>query len=120
MTKRYYFNNDSYIEYSPCDCCDYEGDNEIVMECYNLDNDRHPDVFQSGSAHSLEECYEQVLQWEGILSSDNNLDTHNQEWREGMDWEEALLYLEGLMVDNKLQVEIEKTHYDDSCGGVYP
>lgn len=103
--KRYYFNNDSWIDSPICDCCDYE----ILEEVYNLDRDKHPDIFQNGSSHSLEECYEQVLEWEGIIPN-----------YEGMDCEEALLYLEGLMEKNGLQVDIEKTHYEDSCGGVYP
>ncbi len=92
--KRYNFVDDSYYTSSGCDCC--EG---LWTECYNLDTDSHPEVFQNGSAHSIDECLEQVLEWEGILEDG---------WRtEDMNWEEESLYLDSLMEENGLQVAID-------------
>jgi hypothetical protein len=72
MTKTYHFIDDSYI-YSVCDCC---GPTE--MPVFNIDRDMHPDFpVEYGSAHSVEECMEQVLMAEGVLSEDCRDDVFN-------------------------------------------
>lgn len=93
--KRYHFLDYSWTDTPACDCCDYEE----LMECYNIDYSLHPEVIQNGSAHSIEDCYEQVLEWEGILKED---------WREDdMNWKEEALYLEDLMWSNGLQIAVD-------------
>lgn len=93
----YTFNNDSWIDTPVCDCCHYED----LMEVFNIDRDKHPEFYQNGSAHSLDECFEDVLIHEEILEED---------WSSGdpdMNWEEELLFLQDLMEKNRLQVRIE-------------
>lgn len=61
-TKIYYFYDDSWYADPACDCC--EG---MWMDCFNIDQERHPDFVQNGSAYSIEGCMEAVLIHEGIL-----------------------------------------------------
>lgn len=63
--KDYHFIDDSYT-YSVCDCCD-----PTEMPVFNIDRDMHPNFpVEYGSAHSDDECMEQVLLAEGILTED--------------------------------------------------
>lgn len=96
--KRYYFNNDSYTETPICSCCDYEE----LMECYNINHEEHPEIIQNGTSHSIEECYQQTLEWENIP----------YEITDDMNWEEGELYLQELMERYGLQIVIEEYEND--------
>ena len=85
MIKTYYFIDDSWFD-NPCDCC--EG---IWMDCYNIDHTEHPEFFQNGSAHSLEDCWRDVLEYEGVI---------------GEDFEGCSQELKRLMLANNLRVVI--------------
>ena len=63
MIRTYYFYDDSFLASNGCSCCE-----PMEMECYNIDSDEHPDFsICFGSAHSYEDCMEQVLMHEGII-----------------------------------------------------
>lgn len=111
MTKRktYYFNNDSWIDTPACDCCDYE----YLMEVFNIDLDEHPDFDQNGSAHSIEECFADVLVFEGVIGSDWQSDYYD------LDDEEQYLFFMTLLEKHNLQVRIEKMDNPDEYD-VYP
>lgn len=83
------------------------------MECYNLDNNEHPDIVQNGSALSIDRCMEQVLEWEGIIDD-------QRQWVEvnGIEnWEEEWECLSKMMEDNSLQVIIQ---WEDDSYEVFP
>lgn len=84
--KTYYFLDDSWWDDNGCSCCE-----PIQMECYNIDTLEHPDIFQNGSAHSLEDCWRQVLEWEKVIEED--FEGSPREFRQ-------------LMIDNDLRVVI--------------
>ena len=100
-TKRYYFTNDSHWVSNGCDCCE-----DDYMECYNLDNNEHPDVVQNGSAYSVARCMRQVLEWEGVLPEDWQPD-------DDMNWGEEELFLQELMDSHGLQIVIQNDYDDD-------
>ncbi|MBG23696.1 MAG: hypothetical protein CMF22_10260 [Idiomarinaceae bacterium] len=89
MIKTYYFLDDTWSFSNGCSCCE-----PLEMPCYNIDTDEHPDFsLWYGSAASFEECCEQVLMHEGILSEDSTIDFSSKALKE-------------LLVKNDLRVVI--------------
>lgn len=96
--KRYYFNNESWWDKPECDCCE-----SVLMECYNIDTDRHPEMLQNGSVHSIEDCMIDILDHHKIINAESD-------WREyhGIEnWKEERKWLLMILQDYNLQVAIE-------------
>ncbi len=65
--KVFEYTDDSWFDRPACDCC--EG---MWQECYNLLNNEH--LYYTYSCHSIEDCYRQALELEGIIDKDLDFD----------------------------------------------
>ncbi len=61
--KTYEYTDDTWWDDNGCDCCE-----PVEMPCYNLIEDH--ELYYPYSCHSVEECYRQVLEIEGIIDED--------------------------------------------------